>query len=168
MVRFPVFAFCFATIATLFFPTLCPWCRIAFYIPFVVTVCYRNTLAASLWVAILCGTILDLFLSHHHLGIYATGYAVTTTLLHRYKGLLFEEKAFALPLMTFLFSVTTTLLLAIFLKVTDDHLILSWQWAMSDVVIVPCCDALWSVLAFVIPRHLLGAPLPQEEPTPES
>jgi len=133
---------------TLFGPNL----RLFYFAPFVVTLLYQKPLTGALWPALGCGLILDLLASGERFGINATLYALSAAALFPLRRHFFADSLSTLPLMTFFFS----------LLVTTGHLLLTkklpltFNWFLSDMLLMPLADAAYAFCCFTLPWLLLG------------
>lgn len=63
-------------------PVLFPLTRLTFFAPFLIIAYYKASLKKCLWVALLCGVIVDLLSSYTRFGLYSVDYCLTTALLY--------------------------------------------------------------------------------------
>lgn len=108
-----------------------------------------------LWLALACGLIIDLLAAQTRLGLYSLNYCAVTWILFNQKKHFFEDSFSTFPIMTFLFSVISTLFHALLLYISSHSIEFSWGWIKSDLIFMPLTDALYAALAFTIPYHLL-------------
>lgn len=137
-------------------PPLLPDLRVLFFAPFLVYSFYHQTKEGSLWLALLCGLIIDLLSAHTRLGFYALNYCLTTNLLYRQKKHFFADNLSTLPIMAFIFSALSTLIQAILLYAFGQGMILSLDWIAIDLIWLPMLDALYAGIAFTLPSLLRG------------
>lgn len=142
-----LYTFCLAMSLGALFPFL----RLLYFVPFLVLSFYRCSLPHSLWWAIVCGFVMDLFSTHTPLGIYALIYSLTTAYLYRYQFHFFEDRLSTLPVMTFCFACLSTLIQIFLFSIMGHAISLSWNWFKHDVLWMPLQDALYAILAFTIP-----------------
>lgn len=116
---------------------------------------YKRPLSSCLWYSVICGLIMDLLSARARLGIYVINYCITTSILFSQKRHFFEDKISTLPLMTFLFSVISTILQAMTLKIMTNDFHPSWQWAGTDLLVFPFLDAIYALGWFALPTYLL-------------
>jgi len=145
-------------LAALFMPTLLPWCRLTFFAPFLIMVYYEKALASSLWLAFLCGIIVDLQAAHLQLGLVTLSYCLTTWILYARKRFFFEDKITTIPLMTFFFSILSTLILAVLFRLFEGHIGLSWLWVITDLFIMPVVDGFYALAFFTLPSLIERRP----------
>ncbi len=141
-----------AALSPIIFPNL----KITYFAPFLVLLFYQRSLLATLWISSLIGLSLDLVSSYSLLGMYAVNYCVTTLLLYHLKRLLFQDQLSTVPLLSFLFGIISTLIEVIILTLSHVTLSLSFGWFISDLIIMPFCDALFAFIGFVLPIFLLS------------
>ena len=96
--------FALALMALRYFPSL-----IAFA-PIMTKTYFSKGLQSSLYMALLCGILVDLFSTQTHFGISALNYTLTTLLIYRLKWRLSPHKLYSIAIYTFLFSLTSTTL----------------------------------------------------------
>lgn len=148
------FAFCL--LLTLVTPSLFPCIRLSFFVPFLIITCYKKRLPSCLWIAFACGLILDLLSSQTRLGIHALNFCFTLILLYPQKRNFFADSLTTLPIMTFLFAAISSFLMAILLYSLEMKNVLSWQWAMTDLIFMPAADAAFAFCCFILPALLFG------------
>jgi len=129
---FPLFA-SLALLATLYCPI-----PLLYFSPLLVWVSYRAPLTISLWIALGCGLVIDLLGTHTLFPLNALAYCLVTLLIYRLNRHFFEDQLFTLPLLTLIASLTITLIQLPF--VTRPPL--TWQWALTDLMLLPLGDAL--------------------------
>jgi hypothetical protein len=144
-------ALCCAVVALLIFPLIWPGLNLAFFVPCIVIAYYKRTFIASLRLSLACGLFLDLLSSHEHLGIYATSYCIATALLYRARLQFFADSLSTLPLMTFFFSTIATAVQILLLHIFEKGFALSFAWVVTDLCLLPVCDAIYSFVWFALP-----------------
>lgn len=146
-----VLAFLASLLLTLF--TTVP---LMFFAPFLVILYYKKPLVTCLWWSLLCGLIVDLLSIQDRLGIHAMNYCIITWFLYRQRRNFFADSASTLPIMTFFFSVFSTLVEVILIDIFGTRMHLTWEWAMTDLLILPLFDAGFAFCYFILPFILLG------------
>lgn len=149
-----IFAIC--CLLTLAIPAVAPKYRLMFFAPFLVIVCYQQPLRKAIWAGIGCGFIFDLLSPHTRLGLHALDFCVATALIYPQKRHFFADSLSTLPIMTFLFSVISTALLAVMLYVIEMQNVFSLAWVATDLLFLPIADAAFAFLAFILPSFLFG------------
>ena len=96
------------------------------------------------------GFIIDLLSVQPPFGFYACNYTLATAIIYHQKRNFFADHLSTLPIMTFLFSCTATLLEVIFLYIFGMKISLGLQWLFSDLFIMPVSDALYAFLGFIL------------------
>lgn len=150
------FAFIFTLLATLLMPAIFPAARLTFFVPFLVILFYQKELSSCLWVALLCGFIIDLLSSHTLIGIHALNFCLTTWILYGQKRHFFADSITTLPMMTFFFSIMSTLIQLPLYYIFEGKMALSWSWALTDLLIMPAADAAFAFAIFILPAFALG------------
>ena len=130
-------AFALAFLGVLLFPHI----HLLYFAPFLVLTFYKKSRFAVLWRAIGCGLILDLFSSTPQLGLTALNYCLVCWVLYGQRHNFFEDKPFTLPLMTFFFSILSTLIGALTALFLSHPLHLSFRWFLTDFLCMPLFDA---------------------------
>lgn len=148
--------FILALFFTLFLPLYFPKIKLLWFAPFLITLYYQKPIAACLWASLGCGLVLDLTTSTDHFGIHAFNYVVVSTLLYSQKRHFFGDSLSTLPIMTYFFSVISTLLQMLLLNIFEDIDIFSVGWVIRDLTLMPLLDALYAFILFVLPWRLLG------------
>ena len=151
-------AFIFCLLMTLFAPSLFPYAKLSFFAPFLIITCYKKNLSACLWIALLCGLILDLLSTNARLGIHALDFCFTLMILQPQKRNFFADSLTTLPIMTFLFASISTLVMAILVYSLEMKNVLSWHWIFTDLIIMPSADAAYAFCCFILPALLFGKP----------
>ncbi len=138
----PFFLALFAAIfGTVFFPGT----RILAFVPFF-GLCYMHkSFISSLWIATLCGIILDLLCTEHHFGLYALVSCLATTIMYHQKRHFFDDKPLALSIYTLFISMVVSILQLILFAT------LSWKLIFTDVIGMSFFDALYAFLWFTCP-----------------
>ncbi len=127
-----------ALIASRYFPTLMA------FAPLMTKSYFEKDLHRSLYMALFCGALVDLFSSQTHFGITIINYTLTTLLIHRLKWRLNPHKIYSIFIFTLLFSFTSTTLS---LLMSD----LPFQ-LKEGLLISPLLDALYAFIWFSCPQ----------------
>jgi rod shape-determining protein MreD len=149
-----LFPFSLACFFALFGTALTQEIKLLAFSPFLALLYNRFPLLTSLWIASLCGLIVDLLSSEFRLGLHALNYCLTTLLLYRQKRHFVEDKPLALSLFTFLISIASTVVQLLLVSIFDRALPLSGKMLLTDLAIMPLCDALYAFLWFSCPIML--------------
>lgn len=150
----PAFLLCLALFLTV--PVIDPQLSLTFFAPFLIIAIYKKPLASCLWIAFICGVILDSLSSFSHFGIYTLDYCLTLFLLYPQKRNFFADNVSTLPIMTFFFSVISTLILAFLIYVVEIKNITSLPWVLTDLILMPTFDSLYAFLCFTLPSLFFG------------
>jgi rod shape-determining protein MreD len=151
------FLFCF--VLTIFIPSLLPSLKLSFFAPFLIIVCYQKNLQNSLWLALLCGLILDLLSSHARLGIHALNFCFTLVVLYPQKRNFFADSLSTLPMMTFFFAIVSSVFMALLLYSLETKNVMSWNWVFSDLLMMSAADAMYAFCCFILPAMVFGRPV---------
>lgn len=145
-------AFLLSLLSTVYFSHI----KLFWFAPFLITTFYQKPLINCFWKAFGCGILMDLTASTDHFGVHAFNYVLVTALLYGKKRHFFGDNLSTLPIMTYLFSVLTTILQSFLLNLLEDTNIISLAWIGRDLLIMPFMDAAYAFVVFVIPWRLLG------------
>ena len=129
-------------------PSIAPYIKIMFFAPFLVITFYQKELISSLWWAFATGLIIDLISFQPPFGFYACNYVITTLILHPQRRNFFADHMTTLPIMTFFFSVVSTILQLIVLQIFANPVMISMRFLLTDVLIMPLVDALFAYVWF--------------------
>ncbi len=146
-----LYVFLVTLLCTLFSTAVYPQIHLIPFTAFFALLYLRASLAASLWIALGCGLLLDLINSDLRFGFYALNTCLTTLLLHRQKKHFFEEKLHSICLLTGLISASMTIFQWIFYCATQLECNLSWKLIFIDFMLLPICDALAVFLWIYLP-----------------
>ena len=148
--------FLFSLFLTLMIPSLFPNIKVSFFAPFLIMACYKKTLSDCLWLAFLCGLILDLLSSNTRLGIHALNFCFAVMVLYPQKRNFFADSLSTLPIMTYLFSGVSSLFMVLLLYSLEMMNMLSWHWLLTDVILMPAVDACYAFCCFILPALIFG------------
>lgn len=149
--------FFFITLSlTLFAPILFPGLHLLYFAPFVCCCYYYRSYAASLWISLLCGLIIDLLSAPLRFGLHALNFTLTTAFLYSKKQHFFQDQLSTLPILTFFFSLISTLIQLILLYIFETSLTLSWKWVFTDLLWMPCTDGIYAFICFSLPIIIWG------------
>lgn len=154
-------AFLIGLFLTLTMPALHPSWRLLYFAPCLILSVYQNSLPKTLWLALLCGGIVDLLSSYPILGVHATAYCAAIFLLYPRKRHIFADSLTTLPLMTYLFSALSSFCVALVLHLLDLGDLFSWRWLGADLLLFPLADAFYAFALFIFPALLFGKRIPR-------
>jgi hypothetical protein len=152
MMLYFIYACCLAMLLPLFFPFL----HLLYFPPFLILCFYRCSFVGCLWWALICGLIVDLFSSETRLGNYAINYCLTTLCFYRYKFHFFEDGFSTLPVMSSGFTCLSTLIQVGMFYLIGKPFILSGEWIINDLILIPVQMAIYAILAFSLPAWILS------------
>lgn len=136
---------------TLFAPAASIPLPIFFLSPCIILAIYRFDGFKAILLAFCLGTILDFFSLETRLGLIGSALAISTALLYPFKNLLFADKFYTLPLMTFLFSMAATVISCVFLPGMQGADSPGMAF-LTEAVLMPFADALYALSVFVLPE----------------
>jgi rod shape-determining protein MreD len=145
---FPFFLACFFA---LFGTALIQEIKLLAFAPFLALLYNRSTFQSSLWVASLCGLIVDLVSSQFCLGLHALNYCMTTVLLYRQRRHFFEDKPLAVCLFTLLISIVSTSVDLLFTALFAGPVPLSGKLLGVELIVMPMLDAVFAYFWFCCP-----------------
>ena len=153
--RSALFFFCCLWL-TLFTPLLFPKCRLFFFAPYLTWRLLNFEKKQALWSGFAAGFVMDLLQAQSPLGFTVCNYLMSLLILDRTKSFFFADKWATLPIMTFIFSVLSTLI-----HLTATSLVLtptsfSYPFIVTDFILFPLLDALFTLIIVVLPRQFLG------------
>jgi len=143
-------------ILTLFAQWINPSLRLIFFAPFLVIVYYQKSYVSALNYSFLSGLIIDIFTSPTRFGLTALNYTVTSALIYNQKKNFFADNLMTLPLMTFLFSIISSVIGIILLSIFSKSINFSYFFIFSDLTLMPAFDALFSLCWFILPSLFFG------------
>jgi rod shape-determining protein MreD len=120
--------------------------------PYLAILYRRSSFIKSLWVAALCGVLVDL-LTDRPFGLYALNLTVVTFLFYRLR-VYFVDKPIGLASYTAILSVNVTLFSRILFSLYGQSLPLTFKGIATDLLVMPLADSLYGVLLFSLPPHL--------------
>jgi len=143
-----VVPFGLALFATLFTSVFFPHLRLLAFAPFLAIVYMRKSFVTSLWIAALCGLLLDLFSSQLRFGLYALNFSLITFLIYHQKRHFFDDKSFTLSLFTALLSCLSSSLLLLLICLFDKKFPFNWTLLLTDIIGMSIIDAIYAFLWF--------------------
>ena len=152
--HFPFFFITFSL--TVFAPIIFPGLHLLYFAPFICSVYYSKSYSSALWVSLFCGLVLDLLSAPLRFGLHALNFTLTSAFLYSWKQHFFEDQPTTLPILTFLFSVVSTLIQIVLLYTFESRVALSLQWVITDLVAMPGTDALYAFICFSLPKLIWG------------
>ena len=149
-----ILSFFFALFAAIFGTAIFPNVHLFYFAPFLVMFFINTTFINSLWASSFCGFIMDA-LSSTPMGLYTLGYALLCMLLFKLRRF-FNDQDMNIPIFTLIlacvFAFIEILLLAVFKK---KNMITS-MWFLSDLILMPICDSIYSIVWFVLPSKIFN------------
>lgn len=135
-----------------FFPNL----RLFFFVPFLIIAYYQKSFIKCLWLSLFCGLIIDMLSSQLRFGTNALNYCLTTLILYPQRYNFFADSKSTLPLMTFFFSLLSSLIQVVLIYIFDQGFPISASWIFNDLLLLPLADAAFAFGCFVLPFALFG------------
>jgi rod shape-determining protein MreD len=149
-----LFPFALALLFTLAGTALLPHVKLFAFAPFLALLYNRCSFQSSLWLASLCGLVIDLSSSEFRLGVHALQFCLTTLLLYQQKRHFFEDKPLALCLFTLLISSVSTLLQLLLVSIFNQAIPFSGMLLATDFFVMPLLDAVYALVWFCCPMML--------------
>lgn len=144
-------AFGFALASFLVLPVVWPFLRLTYFAPFLVVVLYKRPLKEVLWFAFGCGLFMDLFSDEPRLGILALSYVAASFILFKQKQHFYQDHWTTVPALTLIFVEITTVFHLAMRGLFGAKLHLTWEWAITDLLIMPMLDAIYAFILFTWP-----------------
>jgi rod shape-determining protein MreD len=141
---------------TLLVPVIFPSLRLMFFAPFLIQVYYKKDYQSSLWWALLAGLVLDCLTFDTRIGLQSLNYVLTTSIIYHQRKNFFEDSMTTLPLMTDMFAIISTLFQVVLEYVFGQGLSISYEWAWTDLILMPLIDALYALTIFEFPFSLFS------------
>ena len=149
-----LFSFLLASFFAIFGTALTQEIKLFAFSPFLAILYNRANFQRSLWIASLCGLMIDLLSSELRLSLYALNYCLTTLLLFKQKKHFIEDKPLALSLFTMLISIVSTVVQWLLICIFERGLPLSAKLLLTDLVAMPLLDAVYAYVWFICPLML--------------
>lgn len=137
-----------------FLPIALPGIPLQIFVPLLVWTFYRYSRIESLYFAVVAGLLCDLLSSTQHMGLYTASYLLSSHVLYPCSTLFFEGNLWTLPLLTFFFSIISSICYLFFYAFFEGSITLTWQWFFCDMLVLPSCDFLYALLWFEITNFL--------------
>jgi len=141
--------FLLALFALFYGANLFPSIRLLSFAPFLSILFLRKPFLFSLWIAALCGLLVDLFTVDVRFGLTALCSAATGAITYHLKHYFYEDKLFSIPLYTAAISAVFSIMQ---LFLTRDLVTFNLQLLAQAVLIMPLVDALYGFVWFTCPR----------------
>ena len=148
------FSFSLAFLAAVFGSVFFPYLHLSFFAPFLALSYHATTLSKSLWLALICGVILDLISSEFKFGLSTLTFVLATLLLYAQKRHFFEDKPLALSIFTAIIAAVLTLLQFVLIHLFDRGISFSTLTVLTDVIFMSAVDGLYAFLWFTCPMRL--------------
>jgi rod shape-determining protein MreD len=148
------FSFSLALLAAVFGSVFFPYLHLSFFAPFLALSYHAATLSKSLWLALLCGVILDLISSEFKFGLYTLTFVIATVVLYAQKRHFFEDKPLALSIFSSIIAAVLTLLQFVLVHLFDRGISFSTLTVLTDVIFMSIVDGLYAFLWFTCPMRL--------------
>lgn len=148
------FSFSLAFFAAVFGTVFFPFLHLSFFAPFLALCYHASNLSKSLWIAVVCGVILDLMSSEFKFGLHTLGFVLATLVLYPQKRHFFEDKPLALSIFTVIIAAGLTLLQFVLIHLFDRGISFSALTFLTDVILMSIVDGLYAFLWFTCPMRL--------------
>lgn len=156
-----VSAFLISLAALLFFPRYLPVFDLFFFAPYLALTLTRRSLFFTLAMTLVTGTLTDLFISTPRFGITALSSMASLLILSGQRQLFFADKTLVIPLITLLFSFCMR-----FVRILCDlgfGIPIHSEALGGSLLLLPFADALFALLGFVWPYHLINHMMRKKE-----
>ncbi len=148
MFLFLLFFYSFSLLLAL--PLFFSTAKLLYFSPFLVFTFYRCRKIDSLWLALVCGLIVDLLSIQMRFGVHALSYTLTVFLLFDLKNYLFEERWTTLPLMTLLFTFLLNFIQLLVLFYFSSAYSYPLKWMILDLFLASMHNLFYTTMAFSI------------------
>lgn len=138
------------------FPLFFPELKLFYFVPFLIILTYQKSLIHCLWGALGCGMIIDLFSAEPFFALHALNYSFIIFVIHQLRFYFFADSLTTLPLLTFLFSILSTVLHLLLYYIFGIPFSLNLAWLKTDLVYMPLLDALYGFAFFILPSFIFG------------
>ncbi|MCH9633660.1 MAG: hypothetical protein S4CHLAM7_03910 [Chlamydiae bacterium] len=160
--------FLFALLPTLFLPLFIIPIPFTTIPPYLIISLYKRSLSFAFSQAFFMGFVLDLLSSETPFGFWTLNFILTLYSIRMVKHLFYIEKLMSIPILTFFFSSTSTLLYVLMTHIFCSKTHLTIKWFLSDLVALPICDALFALIVFSLPLSAISRWLPSAKRTTTS
>jgi hypothetical protein len=123
--------------------------------PLMIYALYRLSLERTLWLALGLGLLLDLLAGEGPFGLNAQATVGATLVAYRFRRHFFQDGWLALPVLTLLFALASTLFLVAGHQLLGEGFSPNLRWALTDLLLLPSLDAAWAFTCFTLPLKLL-------------
>jgi len=139
-----IFFFSISTLLLIFFNNL----KLIFYSPFIAITLFKKNFSFCIWLSILSGIITDLF-SSFHFGLHTLSYTLAILTIFNLKRF-FKESIINITIISILISIFYTFSLIIFFFIFEKSLKLSFNWIITDLIIMPFFDGIYTFSLLII------------------
>lgn len=150
------YAFLLGLLLTLTMPVIAPQWHLTYFAPFLIIAIYQKSLPTCLFLAIICGTILDLLSAYPTFGLHAASYCASLIAIYPQRRNVFADSLTTLPIMTAVFSSISCCLLALLLHFLDVADVFSWSWVATDLIALASVDGALSFILYILPSLVFG------------
>ncbi|KPK33339.1 MAG: hypothetical protein AMS24_01380 [Chlamydiae bacterium SM23_39] len=127
--------------------------KLIFYSPLLAISLFKQNFLFCIWLAILSGFTTDLF-SSFPFGLHILSYTLAMFILYHLKRF-FKENIINTTIVSILISIFYTLFFISFLFIFERSLKISFNWIITDLIIMPFFDGIYTLFLFLIPLSFL-------------
>ena len=135
---------------------LLPQMRLLTMAPFLCLAFALTSFHVSLWIAMLCGTLIDLFSAQLQMGFYALCMTLTALLCYRFRRFFLWENRLTFALYTILFSFCMAIIEILFHALFDHPVPFGMLSLGIHLIVMPILDGIYGILWVFIPTLLLS------------
>jgi hypothetical protein len=157
-----IYSFLMAFVPTLVGPIFFPALKLNFFAPYLVILLYKKPFIKTLWYTLAIGFVIDLLASSTPFGFWTFNYLLSIFLLSYLKPFFFEDKFLTHPMLSTLFSISSTLFYLFTTHLFFHKIQFELKWVLTDLFIYPLLDGLFCLILFKIPLHYLSFFLPEK------
>ena len=152
----------FALASFLVLPAIWPFLKLTYFAPFLVVVLYKRPLKEVLWFALGCGLFIDLFSDEPRLGILSLSYVAGIFILSKQKQHFYQDHWSTVPALTIIFVEIVTIFHLAMRGLFGAKLQLTFEWAITDLMVMPMFDAVYAFILFTWPGLFMPTPKKRE------
>jgi len=128
----------------------CPSWPLLFFAPYIVACSYRFGLMPTLWRTLGVSLLVNFFSSSEGFGLIALSYSLSSLLLFVHIRTFFADNWSTLPLMTYLFSLYSSLFYFLLFPIFGQSFCLTPRVMITEILLSPLSDALLAAIVLLI------------------
>jgi len=148
--------FTLAFISTITAPAILGGLSLNCFAPFLCLSYTKKNFVYSLWLSLFCGLIIDLLSTEYKFGLMSLAYSIAAAIMYRYCRFFSNTKSFSLCLYVIIFSSLLSIINIFLLSSFIKHFNLSLVGIITDVIVMPILDGVYTLLLFILPTVLFN------------